>query len=321
MKVAQFGVLTNPVLRTTSHNYGWTCVINELLKQSLSIDTVDVLKDYTKLDEYDIICINEGVNYAFGKYNLMGGVLPIYAEKINALNNFKGRIITFHDKVDYNHFVENKKLDATFTKTIEHYNSNSVSKKLVIGDSHSVSVFQPGYAISRNDGKTMYGALKQGLSSFIHKDTEELVVYFGNIDIRHHILRHKEWTTIVNDMVNDLILQLNDLNLKKVTFVEALLIEDESRIIPKSGFYKGTPFYGSYKKRDHVRSHFNMILSLMSNTLNCEYEIIDWNHLYSNPDLYDFNQEHILDFKHMEGKKSFHLRPESYKYKGWTNTI
>lgn len=321
MKVAQFGVLTNPVLRKTSHNYGWTCVINELLKQSLSIDKVDILKDHNKINNYDIICINEGVNYAFGKYNLMGGVLPIYTEKINALNNFNGRIITFHDKVDYKHFIDNKKLNAIFTKTIEHYNPNSISKKLVIGDSHSVSVFQPGYAISRNDGKTLYGALKQGLSSFIHNETEELVVYFGNIDIRHHILRYEEWPVVTNNMISELIKQLNELNLKKVTLVEALPIEDESRIIPKSGFYKGTAFYGSKDDRSHVQSHFNMILHLSASMLNCEYEILNWNHLLPNPELPEYAQDNTLDFKHMEGTKSFHLRPDAYQYKGWTNII
>ena len=40
------------------------------------------------------------------------------------------------------------------------------SDKLVLGDSHSISVYKEGHTISRNDGKTLKGFLNKGLQNY-----------------------------------------------------------------------------------------------------------------------------------------------------------
>ena len=37
------------------------------------------------------------------------------------------------------------------------------TNKLILGDSHSVSIYKPGYCINRNDGKTLNGFLNIGI--------------------------------------------------------------------------------------------------------------------------------------------------------------
>ena len=79
-----------------------------------------------------------------------------------------------------------------------------------------------------------------------------------------------------------------------------LPIENESRKIPQSGYYKGQPFYGSWSERNDFRNQFN-------DYIEKEYGIIRWTqHLY--------NELGELDFKYMEKPQSIHLSREFYPY-------
>ena len=79
-----------------------------------------------------------------------------------------------------------------------------------------------------------------------------------------------------------------------------LPIEDVSRRIPQSGYYKGQPFYGSWSERNDARNKFN-------DYIEKEYGIKRWTgHL--------FNKEGKLDFKYMEKPQSIHLSREFYPY-------
>ena len=76
-------------------------------------------------------------------------------------------------------------------------------------------------------------------------------------------------------------------------YFELLPIENESRKIPQSGYYKKEPFHGSWQERTDARNQFN-------DYIEKQYGIKRWTkHLY--------NQEGELDFKYMEKPQSIQL--------------
>lgn len=193
-----------------------------------------------------------------------------------------------------------------------------LSDTLVLGDSHSVSAWIPGSAISRNDGQTLYGALKKGFDSFIEPYNNwalkraygplgHLRTYFGNIDIRHHLCRQDDPYTATTDLaiayLNELAAMRDKYGLEVVDVVQPLPIENESRVLPKTGWYKGTPFFGIWHERKEVRDIFDFSLKRGCNLQGFNY--ITWPNHYT-------NALGELDFAVMEKPRSVHISPEFY---------
>jgi len=181
------------------------------------------------------------------------------------------------------------------------------SEKVIVGDSHVLSMWREGYEIHRYDGKTLYGMLEQGLSEFVPLNTKELILYFGNIDIRHHLMRTKLPLMEVRSLIEEYINQITTLtayrrDITSITIVAPLPIEDESRKLPKTGYYKGTPFYGSWEERNRLRDI--MLNLLYQHALDHDLKIISW------PDHYKENDQ--LSFDVMEKPKSVHISPTHY---------
>ena len=84
--------------------------------------------------------------------------------------------------------------------------------------------------------------------------------------------------------------------------VETIGIEDESRELPKTGYFKGTPFYGSWELRQAVRNVFNGSLDLWLKGNQVKY-----------PD-YFFDESGKLKFDVMEVPGSIHISPEHYRW-------
>jgi hypothetical protein len=70
-----------------------------------------------------------------------------------------------------------------------------ITSSIVVGDSHSICMYRPGWTVNSVPYKTLRGALKQGLETFIldpysdSSQVENVELYFGNIDLRHHFCR------------------------------------------------------------------------------------------------------------------------------------
>jgi hypothetical protein len=298
-RVAMVGIISNPVKSLNSHNGGWTLVCKNII-ESFFKSEVDILTEKNDWGTYDVLVINEGVNYKEGSYNFFGGVQESVKLRLMKLNSFKGDVFCINEPVDYNDVCAKRKELKEFVgfkfKIPNVFYTDKVSEKMILGDSHSISVYKPGYSISRNDGKTLYGFLKKGLNKHV-KNHKELVFYAGNIDLRFHFCRlNADLQGIVNDLKN----QLLGLNLEKVTIVQLLPIEDTSRIIPKTGMYKGKSFYGTLEERKQKRNEINNLLEKMCR--ECGFEFLKWN-------LGD-----DLSFDDMESRQSVHLRPKSYMF-------
>jgi hypothetical protein len=109
---------------------------------------------------------------------------------------------------------------------------------------------------------------------------------------------------MVLDYENQL-LQLQERGIKEIEVIQALPIENESRKLPKTGYYKGTPFAGTWAERTELVKQFNRAIDEM-----CERN--GWD-CYMHPDAY-LNSLGELSFDVMEKPKSVHLAREFYRW-------
>ena len=297
-KTGLFGVIQKPSERMYSHNAGHTLMLISQLK--FNGVKCEVVSGYD-LSDFETIVITEGVNFREGVYNVFGGVSDELLKRLEALENFGGEIVCFDRYIpDYSEFCIKRKLDFKFTKKIKRGYTLGDKTKMILGDSHSLSVFKPDYILNRNDGKTLHGALKVGLKNYINPETRDLICYFGNIDNKFHLCRQKDPFLANELLVNEYINQLSDLNLDMISVVEILPIENPSRKIPSTGKYKGQNYFGEPSLRNELRLLFNKKIA------DSGVNVLKW-------DL-PLDNNGYLSFDAQESKQSVHLRPSFYMF-------
>ena len=174
----------------------------------------------------------------------------------------------------------------------------------MVGDSHSISAWEPGRTINRLDGKTLNGALKIGLKNLIPtKDQKNVQFYFGNIDVRFHFHRFGG-ADAIREIFKRYVDQLTDLKKEgyNITLTHLIPVEDESRKIPGTGKYLGKNFFGSQLERLEYVEHFNSLIEQTAESL--DLKVARWKNL-------DYNG---LSFDDMESRQSVHIRPSSYMH-------
>ncbi len=298
--------------------------------------TLDLQKD---LSNYDALFVYHGNDWN-GSLNLFGGLAESpHADNFVRFCGFRGVVrslaIPFPDyhklmweKIDScqrnNRPMNQRWLDADWDNLKKMQESEVVKHpivhdKIVLGDSHAISLYRPGWMMQSIPFKTLHGALQVGfgelLEDFFRACPQPSCVdlYFGNIDVRHHLCRYPEENyKAVAKLAVDYVgaaLRLSERVSATVRIYAPLPIEDPKRVVPKTGWYKGTPFYGSWEERNKVRDRFIGELS----SLVCfagqgdKLDFIDWTD-------YLKNDKGELDFKFMERPKSIHLSREAYPY-------
>ena len=225
---------------------------------------------------------------------------PKYSEMLEP--RMKGDFHPDWHKVDWDNL---KRIEQTAITVREINRTN----KVVTGDSHAICMYRPGWHVNSVPFKTLHGALKEGLSTFIHhRQHHHAEFYFGNIDVRHHLMRQPNPEQATRDLANRYHEQLASLDLlltDTVSAYELLPIENESRALPKTGYYKGTPFYGSWEDRNRCRLIFKEEMRNLCAQSNVNF--IEWTG-------YLLNNKFELDFAHMEKPKSVHLSRDSYPH-------
>ena len=142
---------------------------------------------------------------------------------------------------------------------------------------------------------------------YIH-GSESLRVYMGNIDVRHHLMRQDNPSAAVKTLLKNYeveLLKLQENGVKEIEVVHTLPIENESRSLPKTGYYKGTPFTGTWAQRTALVKEINAGIDEM-----CERN--GWQ-AHKHPDVY-FNTLGELTFDVMEKPKSVHIAREYYRW-------
>lgn len=289
-------------------------------------------------NEFDEMWVYHGNDWT-GRLNIFGGMDKFpYAKNFENFSRFRGKIYSLGiDFPDYHKMVAHK-IDLVRTKdpnypvqeewlNLDWENLSTmreravtvryplVTDKLVLGDSHAICMYRPGWFVESIPFKTLYGATRIGLESMLPAcyggwgEVSAVELYFGNIDVRHHIMRQPDPDQAVRDLAAEYHRQAKALATldghRTVRIYELLPIEDESRTIPKTGNYEGEPFFGSWAERDRARLLFRQELEELAGDPGVEvYRWVD--HLY--------NEKRQLSFAKMERPKSIHLSRDAYPF-------
>jgi hypothetical protein len=302
----------------SSHKAGWSHMIANQLKTA-GYDNVTVINRVEDdWSNYDAILIDHGMEYK-GAFNIFGGAnddlymqicrlfrmshdTRLYSLNINMPD--VSELVQVRLKTGTENF---KKLESSIDRIkeicsqIPRIDFIERGENQILGDSHSFSLYRPGWNVTRYDGLTLHGVLDRGLKNFLLPQTKNLMVYFGNIDVRHHLMRQQDPIASIDKLVSDYENQLKDTNMESITVSHVLPVENESRKIPKTGFYKKMPFFGTQKERAALSKYINMKIDEM-----CERN--GWN-VYRIPKEF-FNGEGELTFDVMEKPQSVHISRE-----------
>ena len=310
--------------RQHSHNAAWVHLYKNMLHNAGWKNT-QILKKDDLYEGFDVLIVFLGIAYS-GNINFFFGVDHNVCWRFKRIQDFSGKILVMnHEMPLIGSTIKPRLSNKSTSSKVSDLNLSSLDlickqtvafdyvkreNSLVFGDSHSFSTYSPGKNVCRNDGLTLYGALKRGLKETIEQrsgksisEIESLTLYMGNIDIRHHLCRLEDPIEETQKLVKDYIDQACKLGVKELKLVHSLPIENESRKLPKSGYYKGTPFFGSWRERRNLHVLFNSLLDRYA--LIHGYEVFKWPECFLN-----FDNE--LDFEYMERPKSVHLSPLSY---------
>lgn len=183
--------------------------------------------------------------------------------------------------------------------------------KACIGDSHTIAYADSGSGILKENGKTLYGALKSG---FLVSQIESLKnnintvdICLGSVDVRHHLLRHENPIKIIENMMIDLKKIQERYDHLTFNFCAPVPVEYEDRPIPKTGYYKNSPYYGLREDRLKLTIKF---INLLVGTFGSQ-------HVIHPPKEWYIMDPVIYAKKHMESNKSVHIAPHSYRRNNW----
>ena len=306
-KYALVSMMGNVGSTLNSQGGGYGLIATKMLKEDL-LDgtyegTVDVNVPPQEWKDYNTLIICEGVNFMEDSFNVPGGPQPEHYEKMKAVAEFQGRIFFVNKRFDFEGFNKRLKIpNLTFKEGIlwnvfmEH---GRLSRKAVIGDSHALSVWRPGYSLDFTAGRTLHGFLKRRIVEEINEKYDKVTLYFGNIDLRFHLMRQQLPFSATVDLFTryvDFAMQLKD-----ATLVNLLPVEHESRKIPGTGLYKKQPFFGTRSERMGLREMANKIMN------ESGLKTIQWPEEWVDED-----GAKMLDI--LEQKQSVHLRPKHYPF-------
>jgi hypothetical protein len=190
------------------------------------------------------------------------------------------------------------------------YGDKNIKHRMIIGDSHAHSAYKPDSIVLRKDGRTMHSIINKGVlqeitaAGFDLNRIGDLTCYYGSIDVRHHLCRQDNPVQATRELLakyEEALLKTE----RKVELVKILPIEDESRVIPKMGWYKGLPFYGTRLQRIEVLKAFNDGLDEIAARRG--FDIFSWPKDWYEMDPIEF-------FQLMEVPRSVHL---GWKYYRW----
>ncbi len=319
-KIAITNLLSNITTRPGSHKGGWARLLKCQLK-NIGYDNVKILDNRDSLLNYDTIIFDLGAEYS-GALNLFGGLDAKVFKRLQQLEQFKGQLYSWRNELPDINILESRRTNAStcneFCQTDQgflgrvseilsetsKFDHVYETKSLLIGDSHTPSVWDPSFMIERRDGRTLEGmVLNKTVEKYLTKlpNVTNVLVHCSSIDIRHHACRQDAPATYIMSLAQTLVSQLNNLGLS-YNIVETVGIEDESRELPKTGYFKGTPFYGSWTERNALRQYFNGVLNLW----------LKGNQIKFPEHFFDFEGKLRMDV--MEIPQSVHLSPEYYRW-------
>ena len=328
-KIGITNLLSNITTREGSHKGGWARLLKcQLL--NLGLAKVTILDNNDSLSNFDVIIFDLGAEYS-GALNMFGGLDAKVFKRLNEIKEFKGQLFSWkHELADLS-VLESRRTNASTCEGFKATQASFIGEVsqvlsktqvfdhayrtdlLLIGDSHTPSVWTPSAMIERRDGRTLRGMIQHDtigtyftLFQLAGVKLKGIHVHCGSIDIRHHVCREKDPEQECAGFIMRLVTRLHDFDFETVVLNHTMGIEDESRELPKTGYFKGTPYYGAWGNRNLCRLIFNEVIN--DYTKDCP----GWSHV-ALPE-YFFNPEGKLRFEVMEKPQSVHLSPEHYRW-------
>lgn len=305
-----------------SHKAAQAIIYADQLKQAGLDVTVNLVSNkITDYNDFDEIYFSHGSDWS-GNLNLFGGI-QAYPNRpyLEALSHFQGKVKSLIiDFPDYASMFRDRLTKAEMTWDKVHWgclskiqtesetvDPNTIKRyrNLAFGDSHAISMYRPGWENVSVPFSTLHGSINRGFETFIPEGGEydRLETYFGNIDIRHHLCRFDDPIREAQKLATRYVQETDRIAVKygaEVTMWEPLPIEDVSRKVPKTGWYKGTPFFGTWQQRTDARKAFIDILAKSDRLYSWTEPLM--------------NSKGELDFEVMEKPQSIHLSRASYPH-------
>ena len=302
-KYALVSMMGNVGSTLNSQGGGYGLIATRMIKDIFSQDQIDVNPSPETWNDYDGLFVCEGVNFVPGSFNVPGGPQPEHYAKMKAIGNYQGPVKFINNEFDFEGFNKRLKIEGLnfpIGNLVDLFvHQGFKTRKCVVGDSHALSVWRPGYGLDFTPGRTLHGFLKRNTPELVNEIFDEVVLYFGNIDLRFHLMRQENPRAATGDLFRRYIDFAKQL--KNVTLVNLLPVEHESRKIPGTGLYKKQPFFGTREERMELRDVANRIMN------NSGLKTIQW------PDEWiDSDGTKMLDI--LEMKQSVHLRPKHYPF-------
>lgn len=317
-------VITNPITNIPklekSHVKGWSLVWADQLKAKIDHGcSANILSA-------PIVYIEHGVNFG-GTLNLFGGATQEIFDKLDRIQACKNVVSLDIDMVDWGDQLK-KRIGAPTTcasitepwcdalsiwcKSIKSLKQQDLTHLagISVGDSHTPAYSRVNDIVLRENGKTLFGMLKRGIESEFRGmviPKQPITCSYGSIDIRHHILRHADFN--LTDMLKEYVKQGRALEDKygcDVFYTAPVPVEFEDRRLPKTGYFKGTPFFGSRADR----------LSLTLRFIE-ELKELSGDKVVGPPDFwYEMDGKKYAEM-YMENGSSVHIAPPYYRRNGW----
>ena len=289
--------------KKNSHGYGWARTWAENLNVGINHNG----------DPVEILYLDHGVNFG-GGLNLFGGFNDELKQRID---NF-----LLADKVysldmtmpEYGNMLAKRKdvKDKAWCALVQQKCDNAQTLLstdldttwLTIGDSHTAAFAPEGSMVIKTDGLTLNGQLRsnfQYIKDHMAKcnNLQGITLSFGNIDIRHHLCRlHID----PRDMWINL-KRFGDSLPIPVEYSVPWPIEFEGRRLPKTGYYKHQPFWGTHYERKIMLERVLETMDMVS--MNKVMYPRDW--LTIDPEVFAKTK--------MESTSSVHISPEVYRRK------
>ena len=302
-----------------SHRASWAKYWKYLL--SNGEDQVDILYRHQEKEwkNYDKVYIYHGMEFN-GGLNLAGGLSDEIIDRFSELcsldsSNF---VSIDHKMPDYYELLKKRKClipdlkDWHLKADIVKFSDITSGRQIVLGDSHSLSAMLPVYddkvEVYRTDFKTLHGAIGIGFENMADfSSCDYASFYFGSIDMRHHILRYGDVEDSINDITGRYKDQLDNIakDVYNIEVIGLLPMPSDDRKLPKSGYFKETPFFGSISDRQNAVKLFNSKMKEICKERN--WEFFEWpeemTDSYGN-----------LDQSFMEKPRSVHLSQISYRF-------
>lgn len=322
-------VLTNPISNIpklkNSHVLGWSQVWADQLNARIDHACSPAIG-------LDTTCyIEHGVNFG-GTLNLFGGATKEIYDRINRVAAHPNVVSLDFDMPDWGDQLK-KRIGAPTTYTgiteqwcdalslrlskvqsLKQQDLLQVSSKfdgISVGDSHTPAFSRLTDIVLRENGKTLYGTLKRGLITEFRglKPFGNVTFCYGSIDVRHHILRHENFN--LDDMLDEYVRQAVTIQKEHgcdISFTTPVPVEYEDRRLPKTGYFKGTPFYGS--RQDRLDLTYRIIEGLNKRKVNVIMPPEEW---------YKMDGEKYAK-TYMENSSSVHISPQYYRRLDWGQT-